>query len=273
MCHPLSASRLLLPASVRMRLAPLLLLMVLAACAPTRRAALHGLPDEMRPPVRPDAAALAPAPGATQKLGCIAHERIDVWEQRLRTHHRLRDATEKGLERGEPYLPQLRQILEEAGLPPSLVLLPVVESGFRLGARDRTGSLGLWQIRPKTARSLGLVVNRQRDDRLDPERATRAAARYLKRLHAHYGDWPLALAAYNAGPGRVDRASARLPGATFWELAEAGYLPRISRDYVPRFLAVVRYVEDEAVCGTGHAADTAARSAVVSPPPPPTPFP
>jgi len=92
------------------------------------------------------------------------------------------------------------------------------------------------------------VVSRRRDDRLEPELATRAAARYLALLHAHYGDWPLALAAYNAGEGRVDRARDRAPGASFWQLAEDRRLPRASRDYVARFLALVRVVDGPADC-------------------------
>jgi membrane-bound lytic murein transglycosylase D len=86
-------------------------------------------------------------------------------------------------------------------------------------------------------------VTTRRDDRLHPERATLAAARYLHFLGTRYGDWPLAIAAYNAGERRVDRALARDPSATFWELADRGYLPRTSTDFVPRFLAVVRLSE------------------------------
>jgi len=97
------------------------------------------------------------------------------------------------------------------------------------------------------------VVNAHRDDRLQPERATRAAARYLRLLHERYGDWPLALAAYNAGEHRVDRALARDPEASFWRLAERGYLPRISRDYVPRFFAVVRVAGEREPTAVGSA--------------------
>ena len=105
------------------------------------------------------------------------------------------------------------------------------------------------QFRGETARRFGLVVNDHHDQRLHPYHASRAAARYLHYLHRHYhGDWPLALAAYNAGEHRVDRALARLPNGTFWQLADRGYLPRTSKDYVPRFLAVVRVVEGKQVC-------------------------
>jgi membrane-bound lytic murein transglycosylase D len=152
-------------------------------------------------------------------------------------------ATELSMERGARYLPRLRAIVADAGLPDGLALLPAVESSFRAHARGPTGSRGLWQLEAATARRFGLVVNRHRDDRLDPERSTRAAVRYLRTLYAHYGDWPLALAAYNAGEGRIDKALRGHNGATFWELAAEHRLPPISREYVPRFLALLRVVE------------------------------
>jgi membrane-bound lytic murein transglycosylase D len=179
---------------------------------------------------------------------CIAHPSIDAWEQRYRTSRRSWVPVVHGERRGGRYLPKIRPILVAEGIPTSLALLPAIESGFRPAARGPTGSLGLWQFEARTARRFGLVVSRKRDDRLDPERSTRAAVRYLRKLHARYGDWPLALAAYNAGEGRVDKALARAPGATFWELAERGLLPPISRAYVPKFLALVRMVEQDRSC-------------------------
>src|SRR5207249_10438681 len=123
---------------------------------------------------------------------------------------------------------------------------PPAAGGRRAARRRRTR-------RPAPSRRFGLVVNAHRDDRLQPERATRAAARYLRLLHERYGDWPLALAAYNAGEHRVDRALARDPEASFWRLAERGYLPRISRDYVPRFFAVVRVAGEREPTAVGSA--------------------
>ena len=222
-----------------------MLLAVLAACAPLRRA-----PS----PVAPSAPLLPSAPSAPlSSLGTPDHVRIDAWENRLRTHPRFRRETADSLARGSRYLPRLRRILEENGLPPSLALLPVIESGFYPTARGRKGERGLWQLRRATARRFGLVVNAHRDDRVEPERATRAAARYLRLLHDRYGDWALALAAYNAGEHRVDRALERDPDASFWRLAENGYLPRISREYVPRFFAVVRMAGEPEPTAVGSA--------------------
>lgn len=201
--------------------------------------------------------AIAPADLAQQarptaaegQLPCGAHARIDAWEDTLRSTHALRAATSQGLARGAAYLPRLRETFAAAGLPPSLALLPLIESSFRADALERTGGArGLWQLLPGTARRFGLVVRRDRDDRLHPERSTEAAARYLGILYEHYGDWALALAAYNAGEGRVDRALAEHPHATFLELAERGTLPGESCDFVPRFLALVRMTDGAAVC-------------------------
>ena len=181
-------------------------------------------------------------------LACFAHPEIDVWERRLRFDRPLWADTLHALSRGAAYLPHLRDVFSEGGMPSSLALLPAIESGFGPRAQSASGSRGLWQFKASTARRFGLVVTRKRDDRLEPDLATRAAARYLAVLHAHYGDWPLALAAYNVGEGRVDRARHRDPGASFWQLTDGRRLPRASRDYVARFLALVRVVDGATDC-------------------------
>ena len=189
-----------------------------------------------------------PAPSEPVSIGCVSHPTIDAWEERLRAGGPAWTATVHGVARGAQYIERVRTILEEEGVPPTLALLPVIESSFHPEALAPDGGRGLWQLRASTARRFGLVVSRQRDDRTDPERATRAAARYLRVLYDRYDDWPLALAAYNAGEGRVDRALTRLPGSSFWRLAETRHLPATSCDYVPRFLAVVRVVQADRGC-------------------------
>ena len=184
----------------------------------------------------------APTPSVAEpaaRLPCPRDARLDGWERRLRRDPWVRQS----LARGQQYLPRLRVIMARHGLPSSLALLPTLESGFDPRARGRYGELGLWQLRRPTARQFGLVVSARRDERLEPERATEAAARYLAALRDRYGEWPLALAAYNAGERRVDRALAHEPNATFWELAAHGRLPRTSQNFVPRFMALVRLAE------------------------------
>ncbi len=235
---------------------------------------MRGVTPHPATPAKPAGVATIrpPAPPPTELHG-LANRRIDVWEHRLRALPSLRRATEESLARGASYLPRLCAILGEHGLPPDLALLPVVESGFWPTARGRSGERGLWQLRRATARRFGLVVNARRDDRLHPERATRAAARYLVFLYARYGDWPLALAAYNAGERRVDRALARGRRADFWQLADRRLLPRTSREYVPHFLAVVRVTRlgssasSQVACG-----DVAMKLPVAARVPPPAPL-
>ena len=222
----------------------MVLLGAATACSPVRPPS----PSEpVAPPPAP--AAVAPPPAASpDDLACLRHFRIDVWERRLRSQRALRQATAASLARGERHLPRVRAIVVAHGIPAGFALLPVVESGFRLDARGRFGERGLWQLRRRTARRYGLVVDARRDERVHPDRSTEAAARHLRHLHARYGEWPLALAAYNAGEGRVDRALARAPHADFWQLAETGRLPRTSRDFVARFLALVRVSENRPRC-------------------------
>jgi soluble lytic murein transglycosylase-like protein len=223
----------------------LVILVAAAACGPRRTA------DPMLVGGDDSAAATPDGRGPTlerSEFACVDHPLIDVWENRLRTHRGFRVATIDSITRGNQYLSRFREILRDAGLPPSLALLPVVESSFRVNARGPGGSVGLWQLQAPTARRFGLIVNRRHDERLDPERATRAAVAYLALLHDRYENWPLALAAYNAGEGRVDRALKRYPDSDYWSLIEAHRLSSITRDYVPRFFATVRMVEASPAC-------------------------
>ena len=114
--------------------------------------------------------------------------------------------TEAILGRGLVYLPVIEHYLEMNGLPEQLKFLPIIESELVPQAVSTQGAAGLWQIVPQTARSLGLVVDNQLDERKDLNRSTEAAVKYLKRLRKRYGNWELALVAYNCGPGRLNRA-------------------------------------------------------------------
>lgn len=143
------------------------------------------------------------------------------------------------LRRSGRYLPMIRRILAEEGLPPEVGYLALVESHFIPDARSATGALGLWQFIESTARDYGLRIDAWADERLDPEAATRAAVRHLSDLYARFGDWNLAVAAYNAGPGGVGRALEAHGADSFWDLfARSGLRAQTCR-YVVKFLAAV----------------------------------
>ena len=129
----------------------------------------------------------------------------------------------------------IEEELIKADLPVELRALPIIESALSTTATSPMGAVGLWQFMPATGKSYGLEINSFVDERRDPVQATRAACRYLKDLYSIYHDWTLAIAAYNCGPGNVNKALARAGGGTtFWDIYE--YLPRETRGYVPAFV-------------------------------------
>lgn len=162
---------------------------------------------------------------------------------------------ERWLERSAKYLPYVRRVFAERGLPHDLVYLPFVESGYNPRAGSRAGAKGMWQFMPFTGKKYGLKVGWWVDERYDPYKATHAAADYLTFLHEEFGDWYLALAAYNAGEGRVGRAIKRSGCDDFFELSKKKqnrwrrgrrlyYLPKETRYYVPKLLAVIKIVRN-----------------------------
>ncbi|CAM2009174.1 LysM peptidoglycan-binding domain-containing protein [Acanthopleuribacter pedis] len=143
------------------------------------------------------------------------------------------------LERSTRYLPMMRQIFAEEGLPLDLCYLPLIESAYKNQARSHASAVGLWQFIASTGRIYKLRVNWWLDERMEPEAATRSAAHMLKELYEEFDDWYLALCAYNAGPGRVRRAIRRGGTRDFWQLARRRLLPRETIGYVPAFIAGV----------------------------------
>ncbi len=135
------------------------------------------------------------------------------------------------------YLPIFEQALEAEGLPNELKYLPVIESALNPFAKSRASAVGLWQFMSPTARGLGLEINSLVDERRDPLRSSTMGARYLKQLYNTYKDWSLAIAAYNCGPGNVNKAMRRCQSANkdFWSIYF--YLPAETRGYVPAFIA------------------------------------
>ncbi|WP_028587520.1 LysM peptidoglycan-binding domain-containing protein [Desulfocurvus vexinensis] len=169
--------------------------------------------------------------------------------------HKGRKHFEAWLKRSERYLPYVRRVFAERGLPHELVYLPFVESGYNTAVRSRAGAQGMWQFMPFTGKKYGLHVGWWLDERNDPYKATHAAADYLTKLHGDFGDWYLALAAYNAGEGRVAKAIARSGCDDFFELSQmqqgktkggrrSYYLPQETRHYVPKLMAVIKIVRN-----------------------------
>ena len=140
------------------------------------------------------------------------------------------------LGRSALYFDLFEETLSEYGLPLELKYLAVIESGLRPQVKSKAGALGLWQFMYATGQSYGLIENSYIDQRMDPVAATNAACRFLKKLYGIYGDWNLALAAYNAGPGNVNKAIRRSGNkTTYWEIRP--FLPTETQGYVPNFIA------------------------------------
>jgi membrane-bound lytic murein transglycosylase D len=175
--------------------------------------AARAVQTEPPPPV-------APAPAA------IPH--LDLWRGRM--------ASRPVPSRAEALLPGLRAAFAEEGVPEALAWLAEVESSFNPAARSPVGARGLFQFMPGTAQDMGLSTSLP-DERTDPEKSARAAAKYLRQLHARFGDWALALAAYNAGPGRVRRTLDKHGATSYAAIAQV--LPAETQMYVPKVLATV----------------------------------
>jgi peptidoglycan lytic transglycosylase D len=143
-----------------------------------------------------------------------------------------------GLRRAGRYKPMIERILGEVGLPQELIFVAQAESGFQPRAMSNKKCVGLWQFATFRGREYGLNQALGLDDRMDPEQATRAAAHHLRDLYTHFGNWNLALAAYNCGPGCVDHAVMRTGYADFWTLRRLNVLPKETSNYVPVILAM-----------------------------------
>lgn len=151
----------------------------------------------------------------------------------------LRDWFAAALARGASLLPYIRQVMTSEGLPQDLAYVALVESAFKASALSRARARGVWQFIPATGQRFGLKQDWWVDERSHPEKATRAAARYLKDLLAQLGNWNLALAAYNAGENNLLRATDRYGTKDFWQLRDRGALPRETANYVPMIHAAI----------------------------------
>ena len=162
---------------------------------------------------------------------------------------RGRAIVERGLERAGRYSGMIRRVLKEEGVPQDLIYLAQAESAFKPQAVSRAGARGIWQFMPFRGEEYDLARSYWVDERSDPEKATRAAARHLRDLYGMFGDWYLVMAAYNSGPVSVAKAIERTGYADFWELQKRHALPRQTQNYVPIIIALELVAKDPSLYG------------------------
>jgi membrane-bound lytic murein transglycosylase D len=150
----------------------------------------------------------------------------------------------RSLGRSTTYADMMKKIFREKNLPEELFYLALIESGFNPKAFSRAKASGIWQFIGKTAKRFGLKVDKWVDERRDPEKATHAAAEYLKSLYAMFNNWDLATASYNAGEGKILKAMKKANSQDFWKISQHRFLKKETKEYVPMFLAAVTIAQD-----------------------------
>ncbi len=155
----------------------------------------------------------------------------------------------RAFEQRKEHLSTITQIFKDEGIPQELMNVAFLESGFNCEAKSPAGALGMWQFMKSTANYYGLKVNFKGDERKDIILSTVAAARHLRDLYANYNDWYIALAAYNVGPGGIERAMKRGGTRDFWTLARNGLLPKETARFVPKFLAASLIMQNPTAYG------------------------
>jgi hypothetical protein len=186
------------------------------------------------------------APGSSETMvaiGAYSHPRVAALLTYFQSRGRGR--LEIGRARLAILRPMMRQIFREEGVPEWLISVGFVESTYSANAHSPAEAHGIWQFIPGTGQRYGLKRTAWTDDRSHPEKSTRAAARYLRDLHALFGDWPLALAAYNWGEGRVAKITQRTGIRDFWTLANRGLMPVETVNYVPAVIAAAQLLFNE----------------------------
>ena len=175
-------------------------------------------------------------------LHLTQRRRITHWEKLFQTRYAKRFRI--WLERSQKYVPLMKHIFETNNLPLELVYLAMIESGFSAKALSSAGALGYWQFMYKTGTRFGLRKSSWFDERMDFEKSTFAASQYLKFLYRKFGDWYLALAAYNMGENRLSGFIKKYKTRDFWQLAQKYDFPKETAHYVPQFIATIKIVKN-----------------------------
>jgi membrane-bound lytic murein transglycosylase D len=209
-------------------------LLLFSACATTPKQAKTIPQDHFAEIQRPD-------------IPLVMNDRVQDWLNYFQGPGR--GHFERYLRRSTRYIPMIRTVLKQHGLPEDLVYLAMIESGFNPHAYSRARATGTWQFIYQTGIRYGLKVDSWIDERRDPEKSTVAAAKYLKNLYDRYNNWYLAAAGYNAGEGKIDRAIRKYATEDFWELAQKRYLRAETKDYVPKLIAAALIARNPAKYG------------------------
>lgn len=167
----------------------------------------------------------------------VLNKQVEMYLNLFQT--RQRDIFTTWLSRSSVYLPMMKRELKSAGLPEELVYLSMIESGYNQRACSPANAVGLWQFMDGTGRQFNLDVNKYVDERRDAEKSTKAAVAFLSELYKEFGDWHLAVAAYNAGPGKIRKGLEKYNVSNFWALAREDYLALETKRYVPKLLAAI----------------------------------
>jgi len=190
-----------------------------------------------------------PAPTVTYDFPVTINRHVQFYLDFFQNEQREDFA--RWLARSGRYLPMIQEELRKAGLPLDLAYLPMIESGFSLTAYSRARAMGPWQFMRATGKHYGLVINSYVDERRDPIKSTQAAIRYLSDLYDEFQSWHLAVAAYNAGEGKIRRAIKRYKTDNFWEIAKHRFLRLETKRYVPKLIAAILIAKEPEKYGFG----------------------
>jgi membrane-bound lytic murein transglycosylase D len=205
----------------------------------TAQAAEQSIPRELKPPEQDIAQIEENLDGNFEEkpyqIPMVLNDSVENHLEYFKT--RGRDVFQKWLDRSARYIPVMKDIFREKNLPEDLVYVAMIESGFNPYAISWARAVGPWQFMPQTGKLYGLKIDWWVDERKDPIKSTQAAAEHLKDLHNLFGSWPLAMASYNAGAGKVQRAVLRTRSEDFWDLKASRYIRRETKNYVPKYMA------------------------------------
>jgi membrane-bound lytic murein transglycosylase D len=197
-----------------------------------------GFPSQLKPPTE-DLAQLDESDELAEEkpyhIPMILNDSVENHLEYFKT--RGREVFQRWLDRSARYIPVMKEIFKEKNLPEDLVYVAMIESGFNPYAVSWAKAVGPWQFMPATGKLYGLKIDWWIDERKDPIKSTQAAAEHLKDLHNLFGSWPLALASYNAGAGKVQRAVLRTRSDDFWDLKASRYIRKETKNYVPKYMA------------------------------------